>query len=341
MDLPLTRYENWEHNPMADKYNLRINQSLSGSSFSVSLDQATVTPNLVAVTPDTPLNVSPDRSLDVTPDTSLDVTPDQIGGPGCPVAAGYDTCQPYQRAAALFFYRRGSGYDLITQSLKYGRNFEAGRHFAAMLGRLLRESPLFSDVDLVVPVPLHWTRRLRRGYNQAEVIAREVARELGRGGAAGGPGDRPAGAGKLGDNGSFPEGARRVVAFAPRLLRRVRHTKTQTRVSSGNDSSSDSSLEARARNVSGAFAVQRVYTLTVSGEGMFKKGPKTHIPSTVSSRVCTEDKQKGISPQEIHHILLVDDVCTTASTLASCHSALRTVFGPKVRISVATLAFAE
>ena len=301
MDLPLTRYEKWEHNPMADKYNLRINQSLSGSSDpTVSLDPVTV-------------------------------TPDQIGG----------LPEPYQRATALFFYRRGSGYDRITQSLKYGRNFAAGRHFAAMLGRLLRDSPLFSDVDLVVPVPLHWTRRLRRGYNQAEVIAREIARELGRGGAAGGHSDRPAGAGKLGENGSFPEGARREVAFAPRLLRRVRHTRTQTRVSSGSDSSSDSSLEARARNVAGAFAVQRVYTLTYFAEGMFKKGPKTHIPSAVSPRVCTEDKQKGISPQEIHHILLVDDVCTTASTLAACHSALRTVFGPGIRISVATLAFAE
>ena len=318
MDLPLTRYENWEHNPMADKYNLRINQSLSGSSdptvshlsvnpFSVSHDTVTVTPDLVAVTSD-PIVGPPER---------------------------------YQRATALFFYRRGSGYDDITQALKYRRDFKAGRHFAAMLGRLLRDSPLFSDVDLVVPVPLHWTRRLRRGYTQAEVIAREIARELGRGGAAGGPSDRPAGAGKLGENGSFPEGARREVAFAPRLLRRIRHTRTQTRVSSGSDSSSDSSLEARARNVAGAFAVQRVYTLTYFAEGMFKKGPKTHIPSTVSPRVCTEDKQKGISPQEIHHILLVDDVCTTASTLAACHSALRTVFGPGVRISVATLAFAE
>lgn len=288
MDLPLTRYETWEHNPMADKYNSRILE-----------------------------HVTPDTSLDVSPDTPLNVTPDQIGGPGCPVAAGYDTCQPYQRATALFFYRRGSGYDDITQALKYRRDFKAGRHFAAMLGWLLRDSPLFSDVDLVVPVPLHWTRRLRRGYNQAEVIAREIARALS----------------------ASPSPSR--VAFAPRLLRRVRHTKTQTRVSSGSDSSSDSSLEARARNVAGAFAVQRVYTLTFFAEGMFKKGPKTHIPSTVSSRVCTEDKQKVISPQEIHHILLVDDVCTTASTLASCHSALRSVFGPEVRISVATLAFAE
>lgn len=300
MDLPLTRYETWEHNPMADKYNMRINQSLSGSSDP--------TVNHLSVSP-------------------FSVSHDQIGG----------LPEPYQRAAALFFYRRGSGYDDITQALKYRRDFKAGRHFAAMLGRLLHDSPLFSDVDLVVPVPLHWTRRLRRGYNQAEVIAREIARALSASRAAR-PGD-PAGQCGAADTPASTSHAR--VAFAPRLLRRVRHTKTQTRVSSGSDSSSDSSLEARARNVAGAFAVQRVYTLTFFAEGMFKKGPKTHIPSTVSPRVYTEDKQKGISPQEIHHILLVDDVCTTASTLASCHSALRTVFGPKVRISVATLAFAE
>ena len=38
---------------------------------------------------------------------------------------------------------------------------------------LLRHSP-----DLVVPVPLHWRRRIYRGYNQAEAVAVEVARSL-------------------------------------------------------------------------------------------------------------------------------------------------------------------
>ena len=33
-------------------------------------------------------------------------------------------------------------------------------------------------IDLVVPVPLHWTRKLRRGYNQADIIARGIAAEL-------------------------------------------------------------------------------------------------------------------------------------------------------------------
>ena len=34
-------------------------------------------------------------------------------------------------------------------------------------------------VDLVVPVPLHPWRRLRRGYNQAELLARPLAAALG------------------------------------------------------------------------------------------------------------------------------------------------------------------
>lgn len=85
--------------------------------------------------------------------------------------------QHYGYAVALFFYK--GGFREITKSLKYRRFFAAGRFFARELGNKLKESPLFSDVDLVVPVPLHWMRRWRRGYNQAEIIAREVAEVLG------------------------------------------------------------------------------------------------------------------------------------------------------------------
>jgi predicted amidophosphoribosyltransferase len=43
--------------------------------------------------------------------------------------------------------------------------------------------------------------------------------------------------------------------------------------------------------------------------------------------------------REIRHILLVDDVFTTGSTLLACFTALREVFPPSVRISIATLGF--
>ena len=103
--------------------------------------------------------------------------------------------QPYGYAAALYFYK--GGYREISKALKYKRNFAAGRCFGRLLGQTLAETEFFRDVDLVVPIPLHWSRRWRRGYNQAEVIARMVARELG-------------------------------ARCEPRLLRRARRTKTQT-----------------------------------------------------------------------------------------------------------------
>lgn len=176
-----------------------------------------------------------------------------------------DDYEPYAYAAALYYYSTDNNYCHISQALKYRRDFDAGRFFARMLGRRLARSPLFADVDLVVPVPLHWTRRWKRGYNQAEIIAREVAALLG-------------------------------AECRPELLRRARRTSTQTRLSG----------EEKRSNVSGAFALGQVAAV--------KPVPR--------------------------HILLIDDVFTSGSTLAACQKALRTEFSPgETRISVATLAF--
>lgn len=84
----------------------------------------------------------------------------------------------YSYAAALFFYRTGSSYRELTRQLKYHGNVALGRWASARFGLLLSTSPLFGDVDLVVPVPLHWTRAWRRGYNQAAIISAEVSKAL-------------------------------------------------------------------------------------------------------------------------------------------------------------------
>ncbi len=65
----------------------------------------------------------------------------------------------------------------IVHALKYGRNLAAANplgHFAAAAARAL---PL-GEGAVVVPVPLHRSRRRERGFNQAEEIARVVAKDL-------------------------------------------------------------------------------------------------------------------------------------------------------------------
>ena len=86
--------------------------------------------------------------------------------------------EEYAYATALFFYRADSDYSHISRQLKYHNNIPAGRLFGQMLGKKIASAEHFADVDAVIPVPLHWTRKWSRGYNQAEVIAREVATAL-------------------------------------------------------------------------------------------------------------------------------------------------------------------
>ena len=86
--------------------------------------------------------------------------------------------QDYAYAAALLFYHHENPYKRIPQALKYGFNVSAGRFFARKLGAGLASAGHFADVDTVIPVPLHWWRKWRRGYNQSEVIAAELAKAL-------------------------------------------------------------------------------------------------------------------------------------------------------------------
>jgi predicted amidophosphoribosyltransferase len=75
----------------------------------------------------------------------------------------------YAYAVALMYYK--GPYRAIPRALKYHGDLAAGRHYGALLGRRLASVPHFADIDLVIPVPLHWTRRRSRGYNQAAILA--------------------------------------------------------------------------------------------------------------------------------------------------------------------------
>ena len=57
--------------------------------------------------------------------------------------------------------------------LKYDGMRPLARPFGDFLARAL---PREQRWDLIVPIPLHWRRRWHRGFNQAELLAREIAK---------------------------------------------------------------------------------------------------------------------------------------------------------------------
>jgi ComF family protein len=76
-------------------------------------------------------------------------------------------------------YSFGS-YDGTLQKLihlfKYGRIESLAKPLSAFL---LRALPRDEQFDTVVSMPMHWVKRTRRGYNQAELLAKPVATRLG------------------------------------------------------------------------------------------------------------------------------------------------------------------
>ena len=63
--------------------------------------------------------------------------------------------------------------------LKYGNVVPLGAWFSRCLATLVKEHPEAFAADAVVPVPLDRGRLRERGYNQAELIAKPLARLLG------------------------------------------------------------------------------------------------------------------------------------------------------------------
>lgn len=149
-----------------------------------------------------------------------------------------------ERATGLFFYTPDTPVASLVQDFKYRHFPTLARECGRIIGRELADTGFFTGVDCLMPVPLFIMKKLRRGYNQTELIARGI-----------------------GDITGIP---------VARGLKSVRPHSTQT----GLDH------EERHRNVKGIF------------------------------RLNNPEKYAG------KHIMLVDDICTTGSTLSSAASAV-------------------
>ncbi len=84
-----------------------------------------------------------------------------------------------ENACAYFFFAKGSKYRPLLHKLKYKGERQIGVELGRQFGNILKRSDFYSDIDYVVPVPLHRKKLRIRGYNQAEVIAEGMAAGLG------------------------------------------------------------------------------------------------------------------------------------------------------------------
>jgi len=82
---------------------------------------------------------------------------------------------PVQSAAAAYFFTKESLIQKLVFELKYKNNKAAGIYLGVLTGHLLRSSPRFQHIDVLIPVPLHPSKKRKRGYNQAELICRGMA----------------------------------------------------------------------------------------------------------------------------------------------------------------------
>lgn len=168
---------------------------------------------------------------------------------------------PINHATSYMYFTKKGKVQNILHNIKYNGYQELGHVLGYWFGQDLKNSSYYKDIDVVIPVPLHYKKEKKRGYNQSDSISKGIAEGLNANH----------------DNLS---------------LKRIIHSPTQTK----------KSRYQRWENVDGIFAVDD----------------------------CTNIKDK--------HILLVDDVITTGSTIEACHVALNKC--ADIKLSVASLAFA-
>lgn len=76
-------------------------------------------------------------------------------------------------------YSFGS-YEGTLRDLIHLFKYEGVQTLARPLGRMiLRSFPREARFDAIVPMPLHWTKRIARGYNQSRLLALELSRGTG------------------------------------------------------------------------------------------------------------------------------------------------------------------
>lgn len=111
-------------------------------------------------------------------------------GPACPrcaeplaappsITCGRCRRSPLPLAAIVAPWRYGGALADALRRLKFTGNTHVARTLAPLVAPYLSAVARLAAVDVIVPVPLHWWRRTRRGFDQAALLAGAAVRHAG------------------------------------------------------------------------------------------------------------------------------------------------------------------
>ncbi len=85
---------------------------------------------------------------------------------------------PAKHVVAFLKFRKTGIVQHLLHQLKYNNHPEVGVRLGKIYGKELFDNGYANEFDLIVPVPLHETRRRRRGYNQSARFAEGLSESL-------------------------------------------------------------------------------------------------------------------------------------------------------------------
>ena len=86
---------------------------------------------------------------------------------------------PINKATGYFYYYRDSGYARLIHNAKYNNRPKIIENLVTEYVEELNLVDFFTDIDVIQPVPMHWIKKIRRGYNQSEILANAIGRKTG------------------------------------------------------------------------------------------------------------------------------------------------------------------
>lgn len=81
----------------------------------------------------------------------------------------------FEKATAQLYFTKHSALQQIMHEFKYKSNKDLGHQLGLMMGNQLLQSGGFNDVDALIPLPLHESKKRKRGYNQADILCNGIA----------------------------------------------------------------------------------------------------------------------------------------------------------------------